>query len=348
MFQYKGAARTDRVGGRLLQLQNLKRPFIKPSCIAGLVSVIECGDPSLLRTMYPNKNVSEILGGSIRHAIRAKEGHSLVIADLSSIESVVLGHISQCHTIDQTFRNGRDSYKVFAQEYFGIPYEAVTKEQRGFSKPPVLGCGYMLGWKGLMAYAEGYGVDMTKEEAQRAVDTFRGMYPAIPRFWDWIYRAVGFTTISGQTTKGYHLTVERDAEFLRIHLPSGRALSYYLPAMMDIPAPWDSSKTVYNFTYMGMNNKNQWVRISAHAGGVTENIVQSIAGDILWQGIVNAENEGLPVVLHVHDEIAVEVPDQEAPAALEKLIKCMTPRLTWATNMWLGADGFITKEYTKD
>lgn len=39
MFQYKGAARTDRVGGRLIQLQNLKRPFVSPEGIQPLVSL---------------------------------------------------------------------------------------------------------------------------------------------------------------------------------------------------------------------------------------------------------------------------------------------------------------------
>src|SRR5699024_7770328 len=30
--------------------------------------------------------------------------------------------------------------KVFASQYFGIPYGAVTKAQRKFAKPPTLGC----------------------------------------------------------------------------------------------------------------------------------------------------------------------------------------------------------------
>lgn len=86
------------------------------------------------------RSMSEILGGSVRHTIHAPEGKSLVIADLSSIESVVLGWVTECKLIDSTFREGRDSYKVFASKYFGIDYEEVTKAQRGFSKPPVLGC----------------------------------------------------------------------------------------------------------------------------------------------------------------------------------------------------------------
>jgi DNA polymerase len=353
MFQYKGASRTDRVGGRLIQLQNLKRPIQgdTPAQISNVVGAIKTTNPLTLRLVYPQFSVSDILGGSIRHVISAEHGKSLAVCDLTSIESVILGWVAMCPEIDRTFRQGRDSYRMFASKYYDIPYEEVTKAQRSFSKPPVLGCGFMLGWKGLIAYAEGYGVDMSQDQAKMAVDTFRGMYPEIPAFWKWIDQAAKYVTQTGMPLEGYRLKIERDDVMLRIWLPSGRALSYYLPEVQRREAPWSTPESVWmidNFTYMGMNDKSQWVRISAHAGGLTENIVQSLAGDILWSGIRNATDRGLPVVLHVHDEIAGEVPDEYAEQWLEVLQECMTRQPHWCRDMWLGADGFITKRYTKD
>jgi len=350
MFQYKGASRTDRVGGRIIQLQNLKRPFVEPNDIETLVEAIKCRDARFLRMLYP-KTVSDILGGSIRHAITASEGYTFAICDLSSVESVVLGWIAQCPAIDNTFRSGKDSYKMFASKYYNIDYSEVTKQQRSFSKPPVLGCGFMLGWKGLISYSEGYGVDMSKDQATRAVNTFRNMYPEIPKFWSWIYDSVKEVVLTGVAIEGCRLRLERDTDFLRIWLPSGRALSYYLPEVQRKEAPWSTpEKPAYvdNFCYMGMNDKNQWVRIYAHAGGVTENIVQSIAGDLLWNGITNANSAGLPIILHVHDEIAVEVPVTDAGNSLNILERCMTEQPHWAQDMWIGAAGFLTKRYTKD
>lgn len=384
MFQYKGASRTDRVGGRRIQLQNLKRSFVDPTEInvATVVGAIKTTSSEMLRMMYP-QSVSLTLGGSIRHVIAASPGKTFAVCDLTSIESVVLGWISQCPEIDATYRDGRDAYKMFATKYYGIDYSEVTKAQRGFSKPPVLGCGFMLGWKGLIAYAEGYGVDMEEEEAKRAVSTFRNMYPEIPMFWKWIYDAVKYVVSTGQSISGYRLTLERDADFLRIWLPSGRALSYYKPEVKKRAAPWAEKvmtdkaegapyeeflrggwtdqqmiaegymqevQFLDNFTYMGMNDKNQWVRIFAHAGGVTENIVQSIAGDFLWSGITNATTAGLPVILHVHDEIAVEVDAEplSAQSSLALLEQCMVKQPDWAQDMWLGADGYILSRYTKD
>lgn len=348
MFQYKGAARTDRAGGRIIQLQNLKRPFVEPEGIDTVVKSIKHKDPLLIRTLY-GMGVSEVLGGAVRHVVSAPEGKTFAISDLSSIESVVLGWVALCPAIDETFRSGRDSYKVFASKYYDVPYDDVTKAQRGFSKPPVLGAGFMLGWKGLIAYAEGYGVKMTTEEAKRAIDTFRGMYPEIVQFWDWIYKALEYVTASGQPCEGYRLNITRDADFLRINLPSGRNLSYYRPEFRMMPAPWDSKKLISNFTFMGTNQNNPtWTRINAHAGGITENIVQSIAGDILWNGLTHAANEGLEPVLHVHDEIGVQVDVDKADAALALLRDCMTRKCHWNQDMWLGADGMITNRYTKD
>lgn len=382
MFQYKGASRTDRVGGRLIQLQNLKRPIEggSPLAIENVVSAIKTKNPGMLHMMYRH-SVSDILGGSIRHVISAPEGKMFAVCDLTSIESVILGWVSMCPSIDSTFREGKDSYRMFASKYYSIPYDEVTKAQRSFSKPPVLGCGFMLGWKGLIAYSEGYGVEMSEEQAKTAVNTFRDMYPEIPAFWDWIYKAVKYVTLTGTSLTGYRMTIERDADMLRIWLPSGRALSYYKPEVQNRIAPWaevgltekagtstlsmlrasgmsdtqlidagyvTASKVIDNFTYMGMNDKNQWVRISAHAGGITENIVQSLAGDVLWSGLTNADNAGLDVILHVHDEIAVEVDTVHGPEALATLEQCMTKLPHWCPDMWLGADGFLTRRYTKD
>lgn len=388
LFQFKGAARTDRTAGRRIQLQNLRRSFVKGDVefqMDLIVDAIRKGSSPLLK-LVTGMNTSDALGGSVRHAIQAAPGNTLVVYDLASIESVILGWLTLCDKIDHTFRSGRDTYRVFASEYFGVQYDDVTSEQRGFSKPPVLGCGYMLGAKGLVAYAEGYGVNMSESESSRAVNTFRSMYPEIPKFWSWINDAAKYVTVTGQPLEGYRLRLERDASFLRIWLPSGRALSYFLPTVERRIAPWaevtvphrpegttmndlrslyrgkddqhiaasegintEDSDWVDNFSYMGTDQMtNQWVRSHAHAGLLTENIVQSIALDVLFEGIEKAEDAGLPVVLQVHDELAVEVPLAEADRAAQTLQHCMVQIPKWADGLWLGAEGYISRIYMKD
>src|SRR5699024_1840641 len=162
---------------------------------------IGSGNAELLRMVAP-EGVSSVIGTSIRHVIQAPPGRSLVSYDLSSIESVVLGWLVYSQDILETSRQGRDTYKVFAAEYFNLNYDSITREQRNFSKPPVLGCGYMLGWKGLISYAEGYGVEMDEEAARSAVSTFRGMYPEICNFWTWVYDAIKYVIRTGEQMEG--------------------------------------------------------------------------------------------------------------------------------------------------
>lgn len=381
MFQFKGASRTDRTAGRRLQLQNLKRPFCKSEQeIKVCVDAIRTGNADLVRMVSP-KSVSDTLGGCIRHVIQAKEGNTLVAQDLTSIESVMLGWVSNCDKILDTFRQGHDTYKVFASAYFGVPYDEVTKAQRTFSKPPVLGAGFMLGWKGLIAYAEGMGVALTEDEARRAIETFRAMYPEIVEFWGWIIKAVKYVILTGNPLDGYRLHLERDEDFLRIRLPSGRNLSYYQPEVQERVAPWSMVDTdlecgndcplqfarkkypgwtdrqleaggilkaqdwIEAVTYMGTNvHTTKWERVSAHAGGFTENVVQSMAYDILMEGLVKAETVGLSPVIQVHDEIVCETGDW----ALEQLGEFMATVPAWGENLWLGADGYTGRYYTKD
>jgi DNA polymerase I-like protein with 3'-5' exonuclease and polymerase domains len=53
------------------------------------------------------------------------------------------------------------------------------------------------------------------------------------------------------------------------------------------------------------------------------------------------------VVWTVHDEIIVEVPEAEAPAALETLTKIMSTPPPWISTLPLAAEGAIVDCYTK-
>lgn len=378
LFQFKGASRTDRDAGRRIQLQNLKRSVASTdAAAANLCSAVATADPTLL-SLVSGDNVSDALGYSIRHCFQAPPGQSLTVCDLTSIESVVTGWLTNCTGINDIFASGKDTYKPFAARYYGIGYDEVTKEQRTFAKPAVLGASYGLGARGLVAYAKDMGVSLTQSESKGMVDTFRAMYMEIPAFWGWIVDAFKYVTLTRQPCEGYGLQMERDDEFLRIWLPSGRAISYQHPEIKKRVAPWSMVETPYDFgdddplhcirakfpalsdgelaerglltadtwldnvSFMGANKAGQWVRTYAHGGFLLENCVQSIAYDILFEGITNAEAAGLTVVSRVHDEIVCEGGD------LAVLKECMTRRPTWARDMWLGAEGYIGKYYRKD
>ncbi len=343
VFQFRGASRTGRWAGRIIQPHNLKSTLVKREQIGSLSDLIRQSDRNRIDAEFPDHALTDLIGSSVRHAIHTDQ--TFAVCDWSSIESRVLGWLSSCRRIIDTFDQGLDTYKVFAAEYFKVPYEAVTKAQRQFAKPPTLGCGYRLGTEGLIKYAEGYGVELTPEESQRAVETFRTMYAEVPQLWydleEMAAHAVhrGRTTTKGKVTVGYH------RPFMYIQLPSGRRLWYFKPGYAMAETPWgDRRETLY---YYGVHQMTgQWTRIYTHGGKLVENLTQAVAADILSAGL-RAVAAQWPVVLHVHDEIVVEVPRNQGDKALHHMEELMTQTPPWAPRLRLGAEGWVGDRYAK-
>lgn len=352
MFAFGGAQRTQRWSGRIVQLQNLKSPEVEN--IDQLIDVVLTGDLDLVHCLFDD--VLGLLSQGIRCAITAPEGQRLIPCDLSSIESRVLGYLANCGRINRTFAEGLDTYKDFATELFRCPYDEVTKGQRKYAKPTVLGAGYGLGGPGLVEYAEGYGVAMSKEEAQDAINLWREVNPEVPAMWYWLLDTCKEVVQGGGRREGYGVTIHRDPNFLMIDLPSGRSLHYCQPLVLPRVPPWeldkpeDEQKTRPTLTYMGMDQyTHTWKRVSTHGGKITENIVQAVARDVLGWHMREIEKRLGPVVRgHVHDEAIILVNADCAEHVLPEIEEIMSLPPLWAPGLRLGAKGFITKRYRKE
>lgn len=363
VFQFAGASRTMRWAGRYIQPHNLRSTMVEPDedkgetwdgVVDGLVTSIHSQDPACLKQTHGHLGtVPQLLGSAVRHAIIAPEGSLFSVNDLSSIESVMLGWITGCKAINEAVASGLDTYKLFGAEYFGIPYEEVSKRQRKFSKPPVLGCGYQLGWKGLIVYADGMGVTLTEDAAKRAVNLWRKMHPEVKACWKWLVDAAcDVTEGKAIDAVGYRVRIYRDLQFLYIELPSGRRLCYFRPEVRyEENEEWGSVRR--NFVYKGVNQKTgRWGTVYSHGGKILENIDQAISRDLLAHGaLIFHQNyqQWARIFLHVHDEIATEVYDAAAaPDMLETLRQCMVTNPTWAPDVLLKSAGYIAPRYRKD
>ena len=60
-------------------------------------------------------------GSFLRKAIKAPEGYSLVVCDLSQIEPRVLAHLADHQALLSIFSSGKDAYSAFGAQMFGIP-----------------------------------------------------------------------------------------------------------------------------------------------------------------------------------------------------------------------------------
>lgn len=362
-LQFAGASRTNRWAGRRIQAQNLPRT---PKYLEGVTNL------SIANRFIANRELDNLalfagepmdaIVGCIRSSFVPRPGYKFITADLSSIESVVIGWLTECYWFMSTLASGRDLYRSFAAEWLDLPYDE-TKPHRSKAKPATLGAGYRLGGgaltaegkkSGMWGYAESMGVHMTQEESKASVDAFRALCPEIVSAWKELEVAVASVIRTHKPFKWKCLVIEYNRPFLTIRLPSGRKMYYFRPRIVPrentvMSGPRKGEKyTTNNFQYEGkLETGNSWGKVYSHGGKLVENIVQALARDVLVEGLKKAHRMGFSIVMHVHDEIVTEVPE-DSPLTLDDLIGCMAAKLPWAPGLPLGAAGWEGFFYLKD
>lgn len=168
---------------------------------------------------------------------------------------------------------------------------------------------------------------------------WREAHPNIARFWKDLDETVRVAIDNpGITYPCRRVKIRRDGKWLRIVLPSGRALCYPSPEI-------DSNGHI---TYMGMNQySRKWQRISTYGGKLAENITQAASRDVMAYNMPEVEESGYDIVLSVHDELITEtddVPEQNAKGL--SAILATVP--DWADGLPLAAAGFDAYRYKKD
>lgn len=372
-LQMHGAARTGRWAGRRLQVHNFTRT---PKMLEAEVDQIIVKDLIMRRDLealelYVGQPM-DALSGMIRAAIIPSPGKRFVVSDLASIESVVIGWLTDCEWFMDTLKAGRDLYRSFAAEWLNLPYEE-TKAHRGKAKPATLGAGFGLGGgkfdprtrkkTGLWAYGENMGVFMTQKEAQASVDAFRKLCPEIVGYWRDLENAAksvirrGANAAKGQvvTEKCGKVTFEYRKPFMVIVLPSGRRLYYLKPFLKKKTIEYADKRTGELKTfesdqicYYGNLTGGKWGLNYTHGGKLVENIVQATARDVLLEGLKKAMDDGFTIPFHVHDEIITEVDIDDEERDLNRLMGHMAAKIDWAPGLPLGAAGWEGYFYRKD
>lgn len=150
-----------------------------------------------------------------------------------------------------------------------------------------------------------------------------------------------FTKEKGERVPGWWLKVE---------LPSGRVLSYPgIGISVEKQVDEDDDRTEYRerIRYMGENQTTrQWGKQYTYGGKLAENITQALCRDLLAVALVRVDAEGWPIILHVHDEIVTEVPN-EPEYSVAKLEEMMCALPSWAAGFPLAAEGAELMRYAK-
>jgi len=101
---------------------------------------------------------------------------------------------------------------------------------------------------------------------------------------------------------------------------------------------------VYDLINAG--SKHRFTVLGDNGPFIVHNCVQAIARDCLSESLIRLNAAGYRTVMHVHDEVVLEVPEEAADLA--RVTDIMGQPIPWAPGLPLKAAGFITKYYMKD
>ncbi len=191
-------------------------------------------DPNL-----QNIPVRDEAGRRIRSAFVAPEGRSLVSADYSQIELVILAHLSEDTNMCAAFNGGTDIHRATAALLFGVEPAAVTPDMRRTAKTINFGVIY-----GMSAFRLSNELGIPRSTAQNFITTYFATYSGINAFKQETIRKAEETgsveTILGRrrtitNINSRNAVVKQGAERMAVNTPiQGSAADIVKLAMIEV------------------------------------------------------------------------------------------------------------------
>ena len=347
LLQFYGANRTGRWAGRLVQVHNLPKNYLES--LAHARDCVKGKKVDVLKIVYGN--VPDTLSQLIRTTFVPSPGNLFVVADFSAIEARIIAWMAGEQWRLDVFASHGKIYEASASQMFGVPLEKITKgnpeyvlRQKG--KVAELALGYQ-GASGALIKMGALDMGLDEEELPEIVRRWRSANKRIVDLWYSLENAALEVMRTGHASGIKGLIIAREVDynnqqdFLTVTLPSGRKLFYAKPFLSK--NTWGKDALYYH----GINqDTKKWETVPTYGGKLTENVVQAIARDCLAESLVRITVAGYQTVIHVHDEVVLDVPAAEAD--LNKVCEIMGQPISWAPGLLLRADGFVTKFYKKE
>jgi DNA polymerase-1 len=222
-------------------------------------------------------------GRRIREAFMAKDGYTLISADYSQIELVVLAHLSQDKNLISAFTENhegkgfQDVHVRTASLIFGVKESDVKSEQRRMAKTINFGVIY-----GMSAFRLANELNISRTEAQSFISAYFNTYSGVRHFIE--------NTIKKTEQTGYVTTIFGRRRY--------------------IPSVNSRNKTE--------KSAAERVAINTPIQGSAADIVKTAMIGVDKRLI--REKSGARLLLQVHDELIFECPQAETEAAV-RLIK---------------------------
>ncbi len=336
LLQFYGANKTGRWAGRLIQVQNL--PHTKLPDLDLAREIVKLGDLDTLEIIFGN--VSDVMSQLIRTAFVPKLDHSFLVADYSAIEARVVAWFANEEWRMEVFAGHGKIYEASGAQMFKIPIEQVVKDIRSRAKVAELALGYQ-GGVGAMERMGALKMGIKQEELQGIVNLWRNTNKRIVKLWaDVENAAIEAINNPGVLVRIPKLNFKVKGGYLFIQLPSGRLLTYNKPYL---------KRNKFNKIGIGYEGVDQitkrWSKQDTYGGKLVENIVQATSRDILADAMIRLDRAGFDIVMHIHDEVVLEVPTESVNR--DKCDDIMKQKISWAHDLPLNVESFVCNYYVK-
>jgi DNA polymerase I len=225
------------------------------------------------------------LGREIRRAFVAPEGMKLLGVDYSQVELRILAHISQDATLLEAFAQGQDIHAATAAAVYNVPIEQVSKEQRMFAKRVNFGLIYGMG-----AFRLAQDSELTLAEARDFIKTYFARLPGVEEY---------LKSIKAKARREPIETLFGRKRTFNVLMNSGRG----------------------THSDMVQVNAEERVAINMPIQGTAADIMKRAMID-LYYALAKQRLHG-QMILQVHDELVLEVPEDELAETRNLVVKTM-------------------------
>jgi DNA polymerase len=361
-LQYHGAA-PGRWAARGVQVHNLVRDMPPADVVERILADVRDGALEWIGMAYgpPMQQISRCL----RSFFVAAPGKVLIAGDFAGVESRCGAWISGEEWKLRAFRaadakTGPGIYELTASKTLGILVASIGKDspERQMGKVQELAFQY----QGGIAAARKFLPKSLKDTPDKTLNQWkfgwRDTHPMIVRFWkDLENAAISAVRAEGQVFEagfpGRGVKFKKAGSFLWCQLPSGRVTCFPYPKLlagtykdeltyMTVPNEGANTKIIAD-----VKNANNWARVSSYGGSLMQTMMEAICRDLLADKMLELHEKGAQIVLHIHDEVIVEVPEAKAPGARMAMEATMRTAPAWAKDFPLWADCRVSRRYGK-
>ena len=301
---------------------------------------------------------------TLRKAVQAPEGMSLVACDSSQIEARILAYVANETELVDAFRRGADPYADLAEKIFQIPSEKIhkgaksgdkkLKAYRNVGKVGILSAGYGVGWR---KYADtllrqgvrlSSDIDQHYEMAHHAHNVYRASNTNIVAFWDTCQTVIkamylGYSgEFGGPNDNIFQYSVAPICG--RDDVPTIIGPNKYTLRYFKLSCEVSEKNNREEYYYTRVKGKSE-LKTKIYGGALAENLCQYLAFALLqWQACRMTE-QGIRLIANIHDSFLAICPEDEAEHTKSVMESCMSSVPDWLGDFPVACEAEIGKDY---